>query len=101
MYFRASCRRLERMQSLVALNHVLSWKSGMRLYFHLADAHDVIPDPDGTEVADLHQARIEAVRAIAELKAEDPSIVQEWTGWRLDVTNAAGAVVLSISLTDL
>ena len=49
---------------------------------------------------DLDHARREAAMAIAELKVEDPSAIQDFSGWRLEVTDAAGAVVFSICLTE-
>ena len=73
----------------------------MRLYFHLAAAHDSILDEIGIEVEDLDHARSEAMRAIAELKVEDSSAAQDFSGWRLEVTDAAGAVVFSIWLTEV
>jgi hypothetical protein len=72
----------------------------MRLYFHLAAAHDSILDEIGIEVEDLDHARSEALRAIAELKDEDPSATRDFSGWRLEATDAAGAVVFSICLTE-
>jgi hypothetical protein len=72
----------------------------MRLYFHLAAAHDVILDEVGIEVDDLEHARSEAILALVELRAEDYSAVQDFRGWRLEVADASGVVVFSIDLTD-
>ena len=71
-----------------------------RYYFHLISWHDSILDEDGLEVADLAEARIEVLNAIEELRRENPVAATGWEGWRLDVTDAAGVVVLSISLDD-
>ncbi len=40
----------------------------MRCYFHLVDAHEVLLDEDGVEVANLQ----EAVAAVKEMRTEPP-----------------------------
>ena len=45
----------------------------MRLFFHLVDKQDTIHDLEGVEVADLEQARTEAMRALAAMRGEDPA----------------------------
>jgi hypothetical protein len=35
---------------------------------------------------------------LQKLRRKDPSVAQDWSGWRIDVVDAAGAVVLSIQL---
>jgi hypothetical protein len=72
-----------------------------RYYFHLISWHDSILDEEGLELADLAEARVEVLNAIEELRRENPVAATGWAGWRLDVTDAAGVVVLSISLDDL
>jgi hypothetical protein len=70
----------------------------MRLFFHLVDSQDTIHDLEGVGVTDLEQARTEAMRAIAEMRQEDPSAPMDWSGWALRVTDASGRVVLSLDL---
>ena len=70
----------------------------MRLFFHLVDKQDTIHDLEGVEVADLEQARTEAMRALAAMREEDPAAPQDWSGWTLRVTDASGRVVLSLDL---
>ena len=70
----------------------------MRLYFHLVSAHEVIRDREGVEVADLYEARAQAVRAIRELRQEDASAARDWSGWTLTVADESGAVVFSLDL---
>ncbi len=70
----------------------------MRLFFHLVDSQDTIHDLEGVEVIDLEHAQTEAMRAIAEIRQEDPSAPRDWSGWTLRVTDAAGRVVLSFDL---
>ena len=70
----------------------------MRLYFHLVSAQEVIRDREGVEVADLHEARAQAVQAIRELLQEDASAARDWSGWTLEVADADGAVLFSLDL---
>lgn len=70
----------------------------MRLFFHLVNSRDTILDDTGIEVADEAQARTEAMRAIAEFRAEDPSAPRDWSGWTLRVTDQTGRVILTIPL---
>jgi hypothetical protein len=70
----------------------------MRLFFHLVDKQDTIHDLEGVEVTDLDQARTEALRALAEMRRDDPLAPQDWSGWTLRVTDASGRVVLSLDL---
>jgi len=70
----------------------------MRLYFDLRDKKYTLPDVHGVEVSDLDQARRVALTMLQKLRRKDPSVAQDWSGWRIDVVDAAGAVVLSIQL---
>jgi hypothetical protein len=70
----------------------------MRYFFHLVDAHGSILDEDGVEVADVNELRAQAVKAVEELRAEDPPGAKDWKGWRLEVTDTSGAVLLTINL---
>ena len=70
----------------------------MRLFFHLVDSQDTIHDLDGVEVVDLEQARTETMRAIAEVRQEDSTASEFWSGWILRVTDGSGRVVLTLAL---
>ena len=70
----------------------------MRLYFHLRYAHEVIRDPVGVEVADLEDARAQAIRAVEELRQEDASVARDWSGWTLEAADANGTVLFSLDL---
>ncbi len=70
----------------------------MRCYFHLMSGSEVIRDPEGVEVTSLDGARTQAHKAIQDLVQEDPTSAASWAGWRLEVCDAAGAVLFSISL---
>jgi FtsZ-binding cell division protein ZapB len=71
----------------------------MRCYFHLVSRHDVILDNIGVEVANLESAEAEARQAIRDLRQEDDQADEEWQGWQLNVTDAAGQLLLSIPLS--
>jgi hypothetical protein len=70
----------------------------MRCYFHLVNCHDAILDDAGVEVFDMESAEAEARKAIQELRQEDDEPGDLWAGWQLNVTDAAGRVLLSIPL---
>lgn len=70
----------------------------MRCYFHLVNSHDAIFDDTGIDVADIEAARIEAMKAIQEIREEDSEADQDWWGWQLKVTDQSGHTLLSIPL---
>ena len=70
----------------------------MRYYFNLTSGDEVIRDRDGIELSDIHSALLHAMKAVEELRAEDPSSSQEWKGWRLEIVDASGRLVHSLSL---
>jgi hypothetical protein len=69
-----------------------------RLYFHLVNTHDSMPDPEGVEFDDVRQVKATVVAMVDELRQEDASTAQEWSGWTLNITDAAGCVLFSIDL---
>ncbi len=70
----------------------------MRCHFHLVNGRDAIRDTDGLEVTDLDQAHAEDLETFHALAQEDEEAAATWVGWRLDVSDASGAVLFSISL---
>ena len=74
----------------------------MRCFFNLVNGSEEIIDYDGIEVNGIEQARTQALKAIAELRREDNDVASEWKNWRLEVSDADGEVLFTISLaTDL
>jgi hypothetical protein len=65
----------------------------MRCYFHLANGHDELLDETGANVATLEEARTAALKAIDELRREDPSLQRDWNGWELRIVDEAGRVL--------
>ena len=70
-----------------------------RYYFHLVDQYDVIPDEVGIEVANLAQARVEAINAVHEFRQECVRTAAVSGDWRIEVTDAFGAVAFRIELS--
>ncbi|WP_046861734.1 DUF6894 family protein [Microvirga massiliensis] len=71
-----------------------------RYYLHLANQHEIILDKDGVEATDPDEVYTETVRALEELRRKSPAEAPRWEGWRLDVTEASGVVIFSISLAE-
>jgi tellurite resistance protein len=69
----------------------------VRVFFHLTSDSEVILDEQGIEVDCLDHARREALKAIIEVRAEDP-MARDWSGWAFSVTDADGRIVLSLDL---
>jgi hypothetical protein len=70
----------------------------MHCYFHLVNGHGFIPDETGLDVPDLETAQHQALNAIQELRQEAGQTAEEWYGWRLNVVDASGRVLLSLRL---
>ena len=70
----------------------------MRCYFHLVNSHEAITDDTGIEVSDLTTMQAQALQAIHEIRGEAIQAGALWHGWRLDVVDQAGSVLLSIPL---
>ena len=70
----------------------------MRCFFHLVNGQETILDDTGVEVADLETAKVEARKAIAELRQDDGSATEDWRGWRLDIVCPEGSLLHSLDL---
>ena len=69
----------------------------MKYFFHLKNHTEQILDDVGINIRSPEQAYAQATQAIRELLAEGEQ-ASEWSGWRLEVTDRARAVVFSIDL---
>ncbi len=76
-------------------------QASSRYFFHLTNGGAMIRDEDGIEASDIQTALIYAMRAIEELRAEEPSTGADWQGWRLEVTDASGQMIGSLPLSDI
>lgn len=70
----------------------------MRCYFHLVNSHEKILDEEGVDVSDLEAVRCFALQAIHEIREEAIQLDASWQGWRLDVVDGGGSVLLSLPL---
>ena len=70
----------------------------MRCFFNLADGHSSMLDPEGVEVADMEELRAEVSKAIEEMRLGEPDAARDWNGWRMEVTDSAGAILLTVDL---
>ena len=70
-----------------------------RYYFNLLDGRERIIDPDGVDLG-TDQFPVEHVlRVLEELRAEeDPGVVDEWHGWRLEIVDTRGRRVHVVAL---
>jgi hypothetical protein len=72
----------------------------MRFYFNLVCDDEMMIDDEGVEVRDIDHARVQALKAIAELRQEAGTDSLEWSHWRLEVMNEAGEMVFALKLTE-
>jgi hypothetical protein len=71
---------------------------GMRFYFNLSDDEGLIPDEEGSELADLESARAEARADARELAIEDMRNGNCPRAWRIQISDSTGTVVESVQL---
>jgi hypothetical protein len=71
----------------------------MRCFFNLVHADSSMPDAEGVEVADLAELRAEVAKAIEEVRHADPGAPRDWNGWRMEVTDPTGAILLTVDLS--
>ena len=71
----------------------------MRCYFNLVSDDETMIDDEGVEVKNLDQAWAQALKAIAELRAEADGESIEWDRWRLEATDSSGKVLFALKLT--
>ena len=70
----------------------------MRCFFNLVGPHDSLVDTDGVEVSSTEALGAQVAKAIEEVRRADPGAARDWKGWRLEVTDSSGAVLLSVNL---
>jgi hypothetical protein len=69
-----------------------------RFFFNLTNGVDVVRDEDGIEHSSMNSALIQAMKAIEELRAQDPLAAEDWRGWSLEIVDASGRTVRSLPL---
>ena len=70
----------------------------MRCYFHLFSDQEEILDEIGIEVPDLEHAKIEALKAINELRQEIGDEAEDRSTWRLEIVCPQGTLLHSMPL---
>ena len=72
----------------------------MRCFFHLLGPEGAeLLDEVGVEVSSLDDARTEALKAMAELRAESPGSLGEWNGWVLRIVDDRNSTLADLSLS--
>ena len=70
----------------------------MRCFFNLVSSTELLVDDEGVAVKDLDAAGQEALKVVSELREEDAQTTSDWRGWRLEITDEAGALLRIIDL---
>jgi hypothetical protein len=73
----------------------------MRFFFHLRRGPRCIVDDEGVESASAQSVQLHALIVLEEFRAELGEEASSWTGWLLEITDAAGATIATISLDDV
>jgi hypothetical protein len=73
----------------------------MRCFFNLHNTDDAILDQEGVEVANAEELRAEVAKVVKEVRSADSLVARDWKGWRLEATDASGAVLFSVNLDPL
>lgn len=70
----------------------------MRYYFHLMGEDTLIWDSVGVEVAQFAPMEVAAIEIIQEFRREESGREQEFTNWKLAVTDSDGTIVVLLPL---
>jgi hypothetical protein len=71
-----------------------------RYFFNLIDGASVIPDEEGTELAGLEEARVEAIESAREILSDDARDGIGAGDQKFDVTDESGTTVLTVAFAD-
>jgi len=69
-----------------------------RYYFNLVKDDDLVQDFVGLELSESEMIATVSARLMAEIEAEKPDLLDPWAGWRLQVTDADGAVIAALPI---
>ena len=72
----------------------------MRFYFHQRLRGELLEDPDGTELADLNAAVVEALQSARHLWAEAIIRQEDLTGESFEIADAGGRHLASVRFVD-
>ena len=68
-----------------------------RYHFNLHD-HRFVPDREGSELANLHAAKRQAIKLAASILSVCPEEFLESPDWRVEVTDSDGVLLFTVSL---
>ena len=66
-----------------------------RYYFHVIDGREII-DNEGTELAGLREARVEAIHLAGSILRDEGDKFWKGEKWHMNVTDASGLSVLKL-----
>ena len=69
-----------------------------RYFFHVRDGRDM-PDLEGTELANIDEARVEAVRFAGSLLNEHGTQFWQGQNWHMKVTDETGLMFFQLDFT--
>jgi len=72
-----------------------------RYYFNVRHPDRVLPDPDGSELTSLEEARLEAAEVLLDLVANSIAARSRDIPIGVEVADDDGAVLLAVSLQDV
>ena len=76
----------------------MTWRQMPRFYFHIEHDGNRLSDDEGSEVVNLEAARQAALRAAADITADDLRTGAERVSQRIVVANAVGEEVASVAV---
>lgn len=71
-----------------------------RFYFHIVDGEHVLEDPDGTELADIEEARADALQSARHLLAERVLNGEIVNGQRFEIRDDHGKLLATVPFKD-
>ncbi len=71
-----------------------------RYFFHLVSDDEVIPDEEGIDLWNDDGTLLHIIKAVNDLLREGLPL-DDWQGWRLEVMDGTGRLVVCIPLADL
>jgi hypothetical protein len=71
-----------------------------RYYFHLYDGPDVVPDDTGMDLADIQEARIEAIKSARDILADQLRAGEALDGQLIEIADEKGTVLGIVKFKD-
>ena len=66
-----------------------------KFFFHVRDGQS-FPDREGSELPDVREARLQAVRMAGEMLRDDRGTFWDGEEWQMEVTDAAGMTLFTL-----